>query len=176
MAGGRQLVTGPIPWRSILTSGPVWGTFAAQLCSNWGTYLVQSILPTYLNDIVGLDLYRNGFYTALPYVLLTVVTNFLISVFLFPRVWGNVVLKISTFGGWPMDLAISKGLIRTASMRRLSNGVGTLGPALFLVLAGLSGCDAPASLACFVASVGLTAFAWLGHLVSFFDFAPRCEI
>lgn len=58
-------------------------------------------------------------------------------------------------------------------MRRLVNALGMLLPALFLLLAGYSGCSVPLVLSCFVCGAGFGALAWLGCLTSFFDFAPR---
>jgi MFS transporter, ACS family, solute carrier family 17 (sodium-dependent inorganic phosphate cotransporter), other len=36
-----------IPWRSILTSKPVWGIFVAQFAFTWGLYTLLTQLPTF---------------------------------------------------------------------------------------------------------------------------------
>ncbi len=72
-SGGREEV-GRTPWRAILTSGPVWGVIIPHWAGNWGTYQIQTLLPTYLSDILGLDLFSNGCFTALPYLVQAVVS------------------------------------------------------------------------------------------------------
>ena len=41
-----------IPWKSILTSRPVWGVAAGHLASNWGNYQLNTLLPTYLSTVL----------------------------------------------------------------------------------------------------------------------------
>ena len=41
-----------VPWRSILTSKPVWAVAAGHLASNWGNYQLNSLLPTYLATVL----------------------------------------------------------------------------------------------------------------------------
>jgi len=50
-SGGRDKVTAT-PWREIFTSPPVWGVIAGHVASNWGVYQLNSLLPTYLNDVL----------------------------------------------------------------------------------------------------------------------------
>ena len=41
-----------VPWKSILTSRPVWGVAAGHLASNWGNYQLNTLLPTYLSTVL----------------------------------------------------------------------------------------------------------------------------
>ena len=41
-----------IPWKGMLTSKVVWSVAIAHLASNWGVYQMNSLLPTYLNDVL----------------------------------------------------------------------------------------------------------------------------
>ena len=40
-----------VPWKSILTSLPVWATVAAHFAENWGFYTLLTQLPTFLSGI-----------------------------------------------------------------------------------------------------------------------------
>ncbi len=41
-----------VPWRSILTSVPVWGIVLAHTAFNWGNYTLNQQLPTYFTSIL----------------------------------------------------------------------------------------------------------------------------
>ena len=41
------------PWKAILCSLPVWGVTVAHVSSNWGNYQLNSMMPTYLHDVLG---------------------------------------------------------------------------------------------------------------------------
>lgn len=45
-----------IPWRHILTSGPVWGTTLAHVGQNWGIWTILTEIPTYFNKALNFDL------------------------------------------------------------------------------------------------------------------------
>ena len=46
------LAKSEVPWKSILTSRPVWGVAAGHLASNWGNYQLNTLLPTYLSTVL----------------------------------------------------------------------------------------------------------------------------
>ncbi|KAK2572965.1 Vesicular glutamate transporter 2 [Acropora cervicornis] len=46
----------PIPWKSILTSVPVWGIMFGNLASDWGLYTILICLPMFLLDILHFDI------------------------------------------------------------------------------------------------------------------------
>lgn len=85
----------PTPWRSILTSPPVWALIAAQVYSdlircaytvydikkslylqighNWGFFIMVSDLPKYMSDVLKFSIKENGLYSALPYAVMFIV-------------------------------------------------------------------------------------------------------
>ncbi|KAF0027708.1 hypothetical protein F2P81_020449 [Scophthalmus maximus] len=59
---------GYIPWRAIVTSGPLWAIVVAHFSYNWTFYTLLTLLPTYMNDILGFSIQQNGILSALPYL------------------------------------------------------------------------------------------------------------
>ena len=47
-----QVAKGAVPWRSIITSGPVWGIIVAAFASDWGLYVLLICVPLFLMDIL----------------------------------------------------------------------------------------------------------------------------
>ena len=43
------------PWLKILTSMPALAIFFGHSCSNWGTYLFLTSLPTYMKEVLKFD-------------------------------------------------------------------------------------------------------------------------
>ena len=41
-----------VPWKGILSSKAVWSVTLAHLASNWGVNQLNTLLPTYLNDVL----------------------------------------------------------------------------------------------------------------------------
>uniref|UniRef100_A0A3P8RQ50 Sialin n=1 Tax=Amphiprion percula TaxID=161767 RepID=A0A3P8RQ50_AMPPE len=51
---------GYIPWGSIVTSMPLWAIVVAHFSYNWTFYTLLTLLPTYMNDILGFSIKQNG--------------------------------------------------------------------------------------------------------------------
>lgn len=45
-----------IPWRAIVTSRPLWAIVVAHFSYNWTFYTLLTLLPTYMNDILGFSI------------------------------------------------------------------------------------------------------------------------
>jgi hypothetical protein len=56
------------PWGKIFTSRPAAAIFFGHSCSNWGTYLFLTSLPTYMKEVLKFDVKSNGALSALPYI------------------------------------------------------------------------------------------------------------
>ena len=50
-----QVTQGTVPWKSILTSAPVWGIIVAAFASDWGLYVLLICVPLFLMDILHYD-------------------------------------------------------------------------------------------------------------------------
>ena len=96
-------------------------------------------MPTYYNQVLGLDLKSSGLLSVLPWVTMAVAAN---------------------VGGWIADSLVSRGWSVT-HVRKIMQTVGFLGPAFFLTR--LSAVHTPVgAVACMMAAQGLDAFSQSG--------------
>lgn len=77
-----------IPWRLLLSKPAVWALIASHFCHNWGTFILLTWMPTYYNQVLGLDLKSSGMFSVLPWVTMAVSAN---------------------VGGWIADTLVDKG-------------------------------------------------------------------
>ena len=56
----------PIPWKSILTSIPLWGMIITDMGNCVGIMTLGSYGPSYLKYMLGVDIKTNGFLSGLP--------------------------------------------------------------------------------------------------------------
>jgi ACS family sodium-dependent inorganic phosphate cotransporter len=64
--------TSGVPWRRLLSKGPVWGLVLTTFSIAWMVWLFVSWLPTYLIQAHHFSLKESGIYSALPFVANTV--------------------------------------------------------------------------------------------------------
>lgn len=96
--------TPPAPWRSILTSVPVITLIIAQIGHDWGFYIMVSDLPKYMNDVMSVNVKANGYYTALPYVAMWIV---------------------SVYAGYATDVMLKKKVWSVTNARKILTMIGT---------------------------------------------------
>jgi len=116
---------------------------------NWGFMILQSWLPVYLANDLGMSIASSGILGALPWVF----TAFM-----------------SFSSGQVADKLISRGMERW-KVRRLAMNVATIGPALGLFALKYT-TTASVALACIVATLGLQAVAVAGYHSYLQDVAP----
>ncbi|XP_065897733.1 sialin-like [Dysidea avara] len=142
----------PLPWTAIITSRPFWGILFCHFSTTWGFYTILVCLPTFLDQTLCLDIAKNGFYSAIPYVSLTIVTFF----------WGLVT-----------DLLRKRKLVTTTVIRKINSTVGSFLPAMFLLLCGYYGDSTGVAITFLAISVGSYGFAVAGVTVNSLDIAPK---
>ncbi|KAK3885844.1 hypothetical protein Pcinc_009971 [Petrolisthes cinctipes] len=142
----------PIPWRHILTSMPFWAIFVVHIGQNWGFYTLLTELPTYMKNILHFDIAANSFMSALPYLMMWV---------------------LSIAFGQLADLLRSRGSLSTTNTRRLFNSIGHYGPMVCLVLVGFAGCNHVAAIVFLCGAVGLNGGTYSGYMNSHLDIAPN---
>ncbi|MFH4979988.1 hypothetical protein AB6A40_006697 [Gnathostoma spinigerum] len=142
----------PMPWRAILTSAPFWALIVGHFAMDWGGYIVTTSLPTFMNDVLGLDTTSMGFIGAIPYL----------AFFIFINVAGVLA-----------DALRNSGILSTLNVRRLSVIIGLGLQAVFLIASGYCKCGQDALLMFFLTlAVGLSGFLYAGIIVNYLDIAP----
>ncbi|XP_012695874.1 sialin [Clupea harengus] len=140
-----------IPWRSILTSMPLWAIVVAHFSYNWTFYTLLTLLPTYMNDILGFSIQQNGMLSALPYL-------------------GCWILAL--LGGQLADYLRETCQFRTVAVRKAFTLIGMVGPAVFLIAAGYTNCDYVLAVAFLTISSSLGGLSASGFNISHLDIAP----
>uniref|UniRef100_A0A6B2L4Z0 Major facilitator superfamily (MFS) profile domain-containing protein n=1 Tax=Arcella intermedia TaxID=1963864 RepID=A0A6B2L4Z0_9EUKA len=120
---------------------------------NWGYYIFASWLPTYLKKKLSFDLESAGFISVLPYLLMTI---------------------IGMPAGYVADKLISKNIASTLFVRRMFQMLGTLLPALFLVLlCFIPNLNATSAVAIMICALATTPFTTAGHSSNFLDLSTK---
>lgn len=92
-----------VPWKQILSKRPVWALILSHFCHNWGTFILLTWMPTYYNQVLGLDLMKSGFYSVLPWITMAIAAN---------------------VGGWVADAMVARGVTVTR-VRKIMQSVRT---------------------------------------------------
>lgn len=140
-----------VPWKSILTSAPVWAIVVSHFSENWGFYTLLTQLPKYLKDIHNYELGKSGFLSGLPYLVMAVMMQFA--------------------GQWA-DWLREKGYLTTTQVRKIFNCSGFIAQTVFMMGAAFWS-DRIGTVFCLTLAVGLGAFAWAGFSVNHLDVAPQ---
>ncbi|XP_072534238.1 sialin [Salminus brasiliensis] len=140
-----------IPWTSILTSVPLLAIVVAHFSYNWTFYTLLTLLPTYMNDVLGFSIKQNGMLSALPYL----------------GCW-----LLSMGGGQLADYLRETCLFRTVVVRKAFTIIGMMGPAVFLVAAGYTKCNYILAVIFLTVSSSLGGFSASGFNINHLDIAP----
>lgn len=140
-----------IPWRSIVTSMPVLAIVVAHFSYNWTFYTLLTLLPTYMSNILGFSIQQNGFLSALPYLGCALV---------------------AVLSGQIADYLRETRKYRTVIVRKSFTVIGMIGPAVFLVAAGYTGCDYTLAVTFLTLSSSLGGVSASGFNINHLDIAP----
>ncbi|KAK4874858.1 hypothetical protein RN001_014218 [Aquatica leii] len=141
-----------IPWKAIWTSVPLWALVAAQIGHDWGFFTMVTDLPKYMKDVLKFRIDENGLWSSLPYVVM----------------W-----LVSVGCGWLCDWLIKKNYMHITFARKFFTTVASIGPAVFIVGAGYSGCDRYLAVALFTIAMGLMGTFYCGMKVNALDLSPN---
>jgi len=140
-----------VPWKSILTSLPVWATIVAHFSENWGFYTLLTQLPTFLNDTSNLKLDKTGFLAAIPYLAMSIIVQ---------------------CGGQLADLLRTKWNVETTKVRKIFTCGAFIAQTIFMLATAYTH-SITAAIICITIAVGAGGFAWSGFSVNILDIAPQ---
>ncbi|XP_023338852.1 sialin [Eurytemora carolleeae] len=149
----------PIPWRSMLTSMPLWAIFVANVANNWGFHLLMTELPQYLKEVFPDYMEKSsviGLWTAIPYF----------SMWLCGFVFSFI-----------CDFLIKWNILSVKNSRKLFNTLSQTGPAICLLIIVLSVSNEEPNLeltlAVFTIGVSLEGALYSGFITNPQDIAPN---
>ncbi|XP_073425429.1 sialin isoform X2 [Dendrobates tinctorius] len=140
-----------VPVCAMLKSLPLWAIIVAHFSYNWSFYTLLTLLPTYMKEILRFNQQENGFLSALPY-------------------FGCWLCMILT--GYVADLLRERRNFSTVVVRKIFNTLGMIGPAVFLLATGYTGCDYILAVVFLTLSTTLGGFSMSGYNINHLDIAP----
>ncbi|KAJ7517780.1 hypothetical protein O6H91_21G040400 [Diphasiastrum complanatum] len=151
--GQSTIKTGGVglpPIGLLLLKLPTWAIIVANAMNNWGYFILLSWMPVYFNTVLGVDLRKAAWFSAIPWTMMAV---------------------IGFVAGSCSDFLIQSG-VKVSSVRKIMQSIGFLGPAIALL--GLNGQTNPNIASVWLtAAVGLSAFSQAGFLVNHQEIGPR---
>ncbi|CAG7830134.1 unnamed protein product [Allacma fusca] len=139
-----------IPFRAILTSGPFWAIVVCSICSGWGFWTFLQQLPTYMKNVLGFDIKKNAFLSALPYAVM----------WLFGLIYGYVADRLRTS-------------VSTGTIRKISSFVCLFLPGCCILSITFVGGDPVATVALFTIAIGFSGAKYSAYLTNHIDIAPN---
>ncbi|XP_055837631.1 putative inorganic phosphate cotransporter [Episyrphus balteatus] len=145
-----KLVT---PWKEIWTSCPFYVLLFVHCANNWGFWTLLIEIPTYLKNVIGMDIKNSALLSSLPYWVMFLLSYF----FLF---LSEILDKKKG-----RDLAFS---------RKFFNSMGHWVQMLGLIGLGyVDGNNPTIAVALLTLTVGMNASCYLGFLINHIDLSPN---
>lgn len=144
--------SGPVPWKAILTSLPLWGLVAKTVGHDWGFFTMIADLPKYMKSVMKFRIHENGFLSALPYLAM----------------W-----LCSLFFGWLADWLIQTDRMSITNTRKLLTTISSLGPAVGIIGASYAGCDRYLVVSLFTLGMASMGAYYSGTRVNALDLSPN---
>jgi ACS family sodium-dependent inorganic phosphate cotransporter len=142
--------TGGAPIGRLLRHPAVWAMFVAHFASNWTLYVLLSWLPSYFREVQHISVGGAGLMSAAPWLAMFAATN---------------------GAGALSDRMIRRGVSLTFT-RKLMQGIGLVGPAVFLL--ALRDVSSPTlALVLLCGATATLGFAWSGFAPNSLDLAPK---
>lgn len=136
--------------REIFVSRAMWAIIVAHFCCTWGYFVLLAWLPSYLNSRFNLDVSASALYSTLPWF----------AMFLFSNV-----------GGFVADGMLAARFDVTF-VRKTVQGIGFVGPALFLTLLMFAE-NVTFAIICIAAALATSAFSQSGVYANHQDIGPE---
>ncbi|VVC38185.1 Major facilitator superfamily,Major facilitator superfamily domain [Cinara cedri] len=139
------------PWKDIFTSIPVWAINIAHFCSNWGVYTLLTQLPSYMNDVLKLNIGQGSLVSGLPYIAIT----FTIQI-----------------NGFFVHWLRKKEILTATQMRKIFNTIAFVSQAVFLYVTANSTTKI-GSVIYLTLSECFGGLIWAGYMTNHLEVAPQ---
>uniref|UniRef100_A0AAR5QA61 Major facilitator superfamily (MFS) profile domain-containing protein n=2 Tax=Dendroctonus ponderosae TaxID=77166 RepID=A0AAR5QA61_DENPD len=141
-----------VPWKSILTSVPMWALVITQVGHDWGFFTMITDLPKYMKDVLKFNVSQNGTWSSVPYI---------------------VMLLTSIMSGWFCDFLVRRNIMSLTFSRKFFTSVASIGPAVFIVIASYAGCDRMLAVWMFTIAMAFMGCYYCGMKVNALDLSPN---
>ncbi|XP_066258289.1 putative inorganic phosphate cotransporter [Euwallacea similis] len=142
----------PVPWKSILTSLPVFAILVCSMGGAWGYSMMMTEIPIYLAKVMKFEIATNGLASAIPYMASLVA--------------GFIYAPLS-------DYLIRRGYLSTLNSRRLFQLIGSYGQLICLLLLTYVAKTKTTSVLFLSIGNGLYIAILAGQSINHVDISPR---
>ncbi|XP_059615084.1 putative inorganic phosphate cotransporter isoform X4 [Phlebotomus argentipes] len=141
------------PWMQIFTSLPFLSLMLVHCGHNWGFWTLLTKIPTYMKNVLDMDIKQNALLSALPYLAMCL---------------------MSYVFSYLADVLSRREVIPLSVSRKLFNSIGHLIPMFALVALGYVTKDnVDLAVGLLTIAVGINSATYLGFQVNHIDLAPN---
>ncbi|XP_073811730.1 putative inorganic phosphate cotransporter isoform X1 [Musca autumnalis] len=146
-------VNGPTPWIKIFTSPAFISLIVVHCTHMWGFWTLLTQIPSYMKDILGIDIKNSALLSSLPYAVMLVLSFFFIY--------------LSKLLGKMQNISLSFS-------RKFFNSIGHWIPMISLIALGyVTKEHATLAVVLLTLTVGISAATYLGFQVNHIDLSPN---
>lgn len=143
----------PTPWLKFFTSAPFLVLTLVHCTHNWGFWTLLTEIPSYMKNILGMDIKKNALLSALPYT----------AMFLLCFVFSTIQSMLSRRQCLPLSVS-----------RKLFNSIGHWIPMVTLIALGYVNADQiNLAIILLTITVGINGSTYLGFQVNHIDLSPN---
>ncbi|CAB3383463.1 Hypothetical predicted protein [Cloeon dipterum] len=140
-----------IPWKSIARSLPFLAILLAHMGQNYGYEMLMTELPTFMKQVLHVNIAQNGMLSSLPYIAM----------------W-----LCSMLASFVADWLIYSKILSIGATRKIFNSFGQYGPGLCILLAAYNGCSLPWTVALLTLGLGFNGGIYSGFKINHLDISP----
>ncbi|KFB39876.1 sodium-dependent phosphate transporter [Anopheles sinensis] len=151
-AAGKKKKPSYVPWKSIITSPPVWAIILTHGASVFGFFTVVNQLPTYMKYILHFNIKENGLLSSLPY-------------------FGKYAMAV--ISSYLADHLRKTGKLSTTATRKIFTAFAVMTPGFLMIVQVYMGENRSWAVAIFTLSLFLNGAVTAGYLGNGLDIAPN---
>nr|XP_018897004.1 PREDICTED: putative inorganic phosphate cotransporter isoform X2 [Bemisia tabaci] len=148
----RKKTLGPIPWREMMKSKPLWSLIIAEFGHSWAVFVILSDLPKYMNDVIHFTIAENGLLSAVPNL----------------TAWA-----VSIISSYLADWILKRKYMSMNTQRKVFAIIGCWGPALGLIMVSYAGCDKHLVIVTITVGLALMGFEFPSLKTNTIDLSPN---